>query len=425
MCREGGERPVAATSVWEAAMQQERVKTIRNGEKAKPTFSRVEMDRRVATLRRHMEDARLDAALFTSIHNIAYFGDFVYCTFARKFGLLVSADRHVTIAPNVDGGLPWRRCLDDHLLYTDWRRDNFYHAVATQLVAIGAADGRVGVEYDHVSVDTLRMLQDALPEAELVDVGAAVMALRMIKSDEEIGLIREGARIADLGGGACRDAIGVGVSEHDVALHATEAMVREIARTYPDAPLMDTWTWLQSGINTDGGHNPVTTRAIQRGDILSLNCFPMINGYYAALERTLFCEEVSYAHLRLWEINCRVHRRGLELVRPGARCSDIARELNEIYAGHDLLRYRTFGYGHSFGIICHYYGREAALELREDVETRLQPGMVVSMEPMIMIPEGEAGAGGYREHDILVIGENGAENLTRFPLGPEHNVVGR
>ena len=48
--------------------------------------------------------------------------------------------------------------------------------------------------------------------------------------------------------------------EHEVALHATRAMVREIARRYPQAELMDTWAWFQSGINTDGAHNPVTTR---------------------------------------------------------------------------------------------------------------------------------------------------------------------
>ena len=38
------------------------------------------------------------------------------------------------------------------------------------------------------------------------------------------------------------------------------------------------WTWFQSGINTDGAHNPVTTRRLQKGDIISLNCFPMIAG---------------------------------------------------------------------------------------------------------------------------------------------------
>ena len=118
-----------------------------------------------------------------------------------------------------------------------------------------------------------------------------------------------------------------------------------------------------------------------------------------------------------------MHERGLELIKPGARCCDIAAELNEIYRGHGVLEHRTFGYGHSFGVLSHYYGREAGLELREDIETVLEPGMVVSMEPMITIPDGQPGAGGYREHDILVISADGADNITGFPYGPEHNII--
>ena len=216
-----------------------------------------------------------------------------------------------------------------------------------------------------------------------------------------------------------------GVPEHEVALASTQAMVREIAQAFPYAELMDTWTWFQSGINTDGAHNPVTNKVIERGDILSLNCFPMIFGYYTALERTLFAETASDEHLRLWNINVEVHEAGLELIKPGAKCSEIASTLNDIYRGYDLLHTRSFGYGHSFGVLSHYYGREAGVELREDIDTVLAPGMVVSMEPMIMIPEGQAGAGGYREHDILVIHHDGSvENITEFPYGPEHNIIG-
>jgi creatinase len=42
---------------------------------------------------------------------------------------------------------------------------------------------------------------------------------------------------------------------------------------------------------------------------------------------------------------------------------------------------------------------------------------------MVMIPQGMAGAGGYREHDILVVTETGNENITKFPYGPEHNII--
>ncbi len=402
-------------------MERERLQRMRNGAKVTPTFSAAEMTRRQDNLRRHMAEARLDAALLTSYHNVNYFSDFLYCSFGRRYGYVVTEAKAVSISAGIDGGQPYRRAFGENVSYTDWRKDNFFHAL--QQEAKGRK--RIGIEFDHVNLDFRRLLGEALPEAEFVDIGAATMWMRTIKSDEEIALIREGARIADIGGGACVDAVRAGVREHEVALASTGAMVREIARRFPHGELMDSWTWFQSGINTDGAHNPVTSRAVQPGDILSLNCFPMIAGYYTALERTLFCEHASEAHLRLWEINCQVHRRGLELIRPGARCCDIAAELNEIYRQHGLLKYRSFGYGHSFGVLCHYYGREAGVELREDIDTALKANMVVSMEPMIMLPEGEPGAGGYREHDILVVTGTGAQNITGFPFGPEHNIVGR
>ncbi len=397
------------------------LKRIENGKRVEGTFPAAEMQRRLDGLRAIMAARSLDAALFTSIHNINYFSDFLYCSFGRTFGLVVTADRATTISANIDGGQPWRRSFGDNLVYTDWQRDNFFRAVQ-ELVPDGA---RLGIEADHLTLQNRDKLATALPAAAVEDVAADCMRFRMVKSDAEIAHIREGARIADIGGFACAEAIAPGVPEHEVALHATQAMVREIAAAFPHTELMDTWTWFQSGINTDGAHNPVTTRKIEAGDILSLNCFPMIAGYYTALERTLFSEHCPDAHLKLWEVNVKVHRRGLELIRPGVRCCDIARELNEIYREHGLLEYRTFGYGHSFGVLSHYYGREAGLELREDIETVLEPNMVVSMEPMIMLPEGMPGAGGYREHDILVVREDGAENITGFPFGPEKNIIAK
>ena len=394
--------------------------SIPNGDKVQGTFSRQEMSSRLARLRRYMAENDLQAVLFTSYHNINYYSDFVYCRFGRDYGLVVTQNDYTTISANIDGGQPYRRNqLGANVVYTDWQKDNFFHAVK-QLIKDG---GKVGVEFDHMSLQNLDKMKAILPSTTFADIGVPTMKMRMIKSAEEIALIKHGARVADIGGAAIRDAIGVGVPEYEIALAGTQAMVREIAATFPHGELMDTWVWFQSGINTDGAHNPVTSRKVEAGDILSLNTFPMIAGYYTALERTLFSEHVSDRHLELWEINCKVHRRGLELIQPGARCCDIAAELNQIFLEHDVLQYRTFGYGHSFGTLSHYYGREAGLELREDVDTVLEPGMVVSIEPMLMLPEGKAGAGGYREHDILVVGESGAENITKFPFGPEHNII--
>ena len=391
----------------------------RNGPKATPTFSAAEMERRLSAIRAAMAAADIDAALFTSLHNIAYHADFLYCAFGRRYGFVVTHDAATSISAGIDGGQPARRTFGGNVTYTDWQKDNWLHAVGTLTGGVR----RLGIEFDHVTLDTLALLRAAFPDMEFVDIAAPAMRLRMVKSAEEIAHITEMARIADLGGAACAEAARVGTPEHEVALQSTATMVREIARSWPHAELMDTWTWFQSGINTDGAHNPVTSRRIERGDILSLNCFPMVAGYYVALERTLFAETATAENLRLWEINCAVHDRGKALLVPGARCSDIARELNDIYASHGLLDYRSFGYGHSFGVLCHYYGREAGLELREDCDTVLTPGMVVSMEPMITIPEGLPGAGGYREHDILVLTETGNRNITGFPYGPAHLIL--
>ncbi|MFD6056669.1 M24 family metallopeptidase [Rhodococcus wratislaviensis] len=405
-------------------MNLERIKSIPNGEKVVPTFPPVEMDRRLVALRKHMADNGFDAVLFTSYHNINYYSDFLYTAFGRPYALVVTQDGSTTVSANIDAGMPWRRSFGENVVYTDWRRDNFEFAVQQVLAKQGISRGTLGVEDDHLTPDVRARIAAVLPGMTFTDVAKATMRQRMIKSPEEIELIKHGARIGDLGGEAIRAAITEGVPEFEVAIAGSNAMIREIAATFPHAELRDTWVWFQSGINTDGAHNWATSRRIERGDILSLNCFPMIAGYYTALERTLFYGEPSAEHLRLWEINVAVHRRGLELIKPGAVCKDIAAELNEIYEAEGLLPNRTFGYGHSFGVLSHYYGREAGLELREDIDTVLEPGMVVSMEPMIMVPEGMPGAGGYREHDILVVGDDSAENITRFPFGPEHNILG-
>ena len=399
-------------------MQRPDFFTLHNGEKAKLPFSNGEYENRLSALRNVMAAQNMEAVIFTSMHNVAYYSGFLYCAFGRPYACVVTQDRSVTISANIDLGQPWRRSYDENVIYTDWRRDNYIRALQS---IVGNAK-QIGVEFDHLNLELHGKFKAAFEGAQMLDVAPATMKLRMVKSAEEIVLIKEGARIADHGGEAIRVAIKEGTREIDVAMAGRDAMELEISRANPDSEIRDSWVWFQSGINTDGAHNPVTTRKLEQWDILSLNAFPMISAYYTALERTLFLGEPDERSLQIWQANVEAHELGLSLIKPGSKCSDIVAEINDLFASHDLLQYRTFGYGHSFGVLSHYYGREAGLELREDIDTVLEPGMVVSIEPMLTIPEGQAGAGGYREHDILVVGEDGAENITKFPYGPEHNI---
>ncbi len=393
---------------------------LHNGEKSPLAFDVSEYEARVAGLRKTMSETGVDAAVFTSMHNISYYSGFLYCAFGRPYGLVVTASECVTISAGIDAGQPWRRCFCDNITYTDWQRDNYWRAILTV-----SGEGKVvGYEGDHLTLVQRDKLEAFLKPSKTVDIAGHTMNQRMYKSAAEIALIRKCTAIADVGGYAIRDAIKEGTREIDVAMAGRDAMELEIARVFPDAEYRDSWVWFQSGINTDGAHNPVTARQLQRGDILSLNTFPMISAYYVALERTMFVGEVDPASLKIWEANVAAHEYGMSLLKPGVSCAEVTHKINEFFEERHLLQYRTFGYGHSFGILSHYYGREAGLELREDIDTVLEPGMVISMEPMLTIAEGQPGAGGYREHDVLVITEDGNENITGYPYGPEFNVVG-
>ena len=393
--------------------------TFDNGEKPPLQFSQAEYDMRLNGLREIMSVMGLEAVILTSMHCVSYYTGFTYCSFGRPYACIVTHNEAFTISAGIDGGQPARRSATKNIIYSDWKRDNFWRAVKS---CIGNAKV-LGIEGDHITIVQQSKLNDFLNPAKIIDIAPASMKQRMIKSNDELELIRKGAKVADIGGFAIHDAISVGAREIDVAMAGRDAMELEIAKSFPDSELRDTWVWFQSGVNTDGAHNPVTTRKLVKGDILSLNTFPMISGYYTALERTLFIGEPNKESLKIWEANIQAHELGLSLIKEGATCSGITEEINSLFKRHNLLQYRSFGYGHSFGVLSHYYGREAGLELREDIDTELTSNMVVSMEPMITIPDHDIAGGGYREHDILVLQDGVVENITKFPYGPEHNII--
>ena len=395
---------------------------LKNGSKVKLPFTQTEYKNRLDKLRTVMNDNDLNMVILTSMHNIAYYTGFIYCSFGRSYGCVVTEKKIITISANIDASQPWRRSVCENIIYTDWKKDSFLKAIVS-VVGRDEPPKNIGIENDHVTLEIKEKLNSLFNFSKFKDVSRDIMNLRTIKSDEEINLIKNGARVADIGAEETVKHIKVGASELEIAMAGRDKMELEIARIYPDAEYMDTWAWFQSGINTDGAHNPKTSRKLISGDILSLNMFPMISGYYTALERTLFLNEIDDASLKAWEANIKVHKRGLELIKPGAKCSDVCNELNDLFAKLGYLQYRTFGYGHSFGVLSHYYGRESILELREDTATVLEPNMVISMEPMIMIPKGKPGSGGYREHDILIVNDKGAENITKFPFGPSNNII--
>jgi len=180
---------------------------------------------------------------------------------------VVTARESVTISAGIDAAQPWRRSHGDNITYTDWQRNNYWRTIES----VTGTGKTIGFEGDHISVAQKALLEEFLKPSSTVDVASATMRQRMHKSAAELELIRAGANVADVGGYAIREAIKVGAREIDVAMAGRDAMELEIAKRFPESEIRDTWVWFQSGINTDGAHNPVTCRKLERGDILSLN----------------------------------------------------------------------------------------------------------------------------------------------------------
>ena len=130
-------------------MTQTRPETfiLHNGDKALLPFDISEYDARLAKLRAEMAVRNIDAVLLTSMQNIAYYSGFLYCSFGRPYACVVTQDHSTTVSANIDGGQPWRRSVHDNVIYTDWKRDNYWRAVRE---LVGKA-GRVGIEGDHLT----------------------------------------------------------------------------------------------------------------------------------------------------------------------------------------------------------------------------------------------------------------------------------
>ena len=149
---------------------------LQNGSKANLPFSDAEYEIRLGKLRALMAGNNVDAMLLTSMHNIAYYSGFLYCSFGRPYACVVTAERCVTVSANIDGGQPWRRCYGENLIYTDWQRNNYWRAVKT----ITANSRNIGIEGDHMTLASKQTMIDMLGNVEIQDLNQTVMGLRML-----------------------------------------------------------------------------------------------------------------------------------------------------------------------------------------------------------------------------------------------------
>lgn len=385
---------------------------------ARRIFSDAELRRRVDELSRGLQARSIDVAFLHTPDHVYYLtGVPLLSAWGRPLWALVWADgRTAMIGATLERETMERYARTDQVrTYDD--EANVWEAslaiVGGVLARPGAPPRRIGIERPFLGL----ALHDALGAAtgaDLVDVSDLLFRARLIKSEEELGLLRLGGELGRIGADAFLEALGPGVTELSVATRAVAAMDVALGALRPDAA-SSTYAYAQFGDHTLSPHRHPSGRRLQRGDLVALNVFPVVWGYCMELERTFVFGEPFTAQVAALETATASFEQAKSLYRPGASIREIDAAATAVLVDAGYGGYVRHGTGHAHGIMIGAAGREEGGELRKYNRGWIEPGMANSIEPGIYIPQ----LGGFRHSDVLVATADGADVLTPFPVSFE------
>lgn len=266
--------------------------------------------------------------------------------------------------------------------------------IATQVNSMGIK--LLGFEKDTVSYGTYELYKNII-QADLVPISGLIEKIRLIKTQQEINIIKVACEIADHAFTHILDFIKPGKTELEVS-NELEFFMRKQGATQSSFD-----TIVASGLRSALPHGVATNKVIEKGDFVTLDFGALYNGYISDITRTVAVGEPSEKLVDMYNAVLASQLLALEKVGPGltgVQADAIAR---------DYLKEK--GYGEAFG---HSLGHGIGLEVHEGPglsmrsNTVLEPGMAVTIEPGVYLP----GIGGVRIEDDILITETGNELLT-------------
>lgn len=255
---------------------------------------------------------------------------------------------------------------------------------------------RVGFEKDYITYAQYETYRKTF-EVELVPVSGLVEELRMVKTEEELAIMKKAAKIADDAFLHIQSFIMPGVKEIEIANELEFFMRKQGA----DSSSFD--TIVASGYRSAMPHGVASEKEIQSGELVTLDYGALYEGYCSDITRTVAVGEVSDELRKIYDIVLEANMRGVKKISAGMT----GREADAIT--RDYIK--EMGYGGNFG---HSTGHGLGMEVHETPRLShrsddvLKPGMVVTVEPGIYVQ----GLGGCRIEDDIVITESGNERLT-------------
>lgn len=349
---------------------------------------------RLTRLRRTLADDQVDAYLISNTTNVRYLTGFS----GEDLVLLLSKNREILISDGRFETQIAQECLGLEAYIrpvTQLMPDAITH------VAKGLGIRGLGFESTAMSVAEFENLRSLLPDLELKGVSGRVEALRVIKDQDEIAAIRQAIDYAERAFAMLRSGLHVGETEKDVA-DALEGYLRRCgasAASFPPIVAVGTRSALPHA-------RPSTVSRIGDSDFVLIDWGATGRPYKSDLTRVLVTGKVTPKFETVYRTVLDAQERGIAAIRPGAEASVVDAEARSVIEDAGFGRFFSHGLGHGLGMDIHEEPR-----LRRISDTKLEPGMVITVEPGIYLPDW----GGVRIEDDVLVTPEGCEILSRVP----------
>lgn len=362
-----------------------------------------------------LKDAGIDVALITDESSIAYlagFWGYLSVEFGRPTFLLVRPDQEpVVITPLMESEMVSAMTWVDHIETWEDAGENRWEKVLNRI--LGNQPERIGVEASALPPIVRNWFDDQMPGEKLDDISAFLGEMRMIKSPEEIEVMRQAGEIAGAMMSAAEGALAEGAPEYEAALAVINAGTRKAAGFLTGrgweafiSPMIHNLQIMQSGTDTSMVHRRASVKSLEKGDPVYF-CFcnmAQFKQYKLGFDRMFFVSEVSDEAARVQQTAIDAQQAAIAAIRPGVSAESVAEAANEVYRqrGYET-GYRT---GRSIGM-----AYLESPELKQGDKTILQAGMTFAVDGGISV-DGKLGG---RIGDSIVVTPSGSEYLTSYP----------
>ncbi|PKR78969.1 Xaa-Pro dipeptidase [Halalkalibacillus sediminis] len=254
---------------------------------------------------------------------------------------------------------------------------------------------KLGFEKNDMTYNTYETYKQAI-NAEFIPVGGLVEELRLVKTEEELTIMKEAAKIADAAFEYIQTVIKPGVKEIDVS-NELEFFMRRQGATSSSFDII-----VASGYRSALPHGVASEKVIESGELVTLDFGALYKGYCSDITRTVAVGPIDDKLKEIYDVVLEAQLRGMK----GTKAGMTGKEADALT--RDYIKEK--GYGEYFG---HSTGHGLGMDVHEGPglsfrsETVLKPGMVVTVEPGIYVPN----VGGCRIEDDTVITEDGNEPL--------------